>query len=316
MSNVFEGSEKKLEIVLSKKAPSLRKWPLKQWEAIITAARAQILSSISSEHCDAYLLSESSLFVWDNRFTMITCGTTTLVDAAIKALEYISDDQIDCLVYERKNEYFPQMQKSDFTDDVKRLNKLCSGKAFRLGTVDEHHLFMFHSDRKYKPELNDRTLEILMYDLQGTAKEVFNTEGLTREEIRELTKVDKILAGFNVDDFAFSPIGYSVNALKDHYYFTIHVTPQEASPYVSFETNMVDKGQIQEVVSSVIDVFKPRSFDTVFFDSSDRQELIELPGYQRRCDVRQSFECGYSLQYGQFALPDVVLDSVFELKIE
>lgn len=316
MSNVFEGSEKKLEIVLSKSAPSLRKWPLDDWKRVIAAAHAQILSSISSEKCDAYLLSESSLFVWDNRFTMITCGTTTLIDAALLALEKIPDEQIECVVYERKNEYFPQHQKSDFQDDVRRLNQKCSGKAFRLGTVDEHHLFMFHSDRLYTPHKDDRTFEVLMYDLQGTAKEVFNTEGLTREKIRELTKVDKILPGFLVDDFAFSPIGYSLNALNGRYYFTIHVTPQDESPYVSFETNMVDEGQVREVLASVIDVFKPRSFDTVFFDSQDRQEFIDLPGYQRRLDVRQSFECGYSLQYGQFALPNVVMDSVFELKID
>lgn len=315
MSAVFEGSEKKLEIVLSKKAPSLRKWPLKKWEEVISAARAQILSSISSQHCDAYLLSESSLFVWDNRLTMITCGTTTLAHAALKALEMIPDELIECLVYERKNEYFPQHQKSDFLDDIKLINQRCSGKAFRLGTVDEHHLYMFHSDRSYSPDLNDRTFEVLMYDLQGTAKEVFNTQGLTREKIRELTRVDQILPGFLIDDFSFSPIGYSLNALKDQYYFTIHVTPQEVSPYVSFETNMVDKGQVNDVLKSVIDVFKPRSFDTVFFDSSERQELIQLKGYKRRSDVRQSFEFGYSLQYGQFALPNVVLDTVFEIKI-
>ncbi|MEZ6189114.1 MAG: hypothetical protein R3F62_29460 [Planctomycetota bacterium] len=43
------------------------------WERVVEAARAQILSQISTSQCDAYLLSESSLFVYDDRFALITC---------------------------------------------------------------------------------------------------------------------------------------------------------------------------------------------------------------------------------------------------
>lgn len=315
MSVAFEGSEKKLEVVVREGYQSLREWPRERWEAIVAASRAQILSHISSADCDAYLLSESSLFVWNNRFCMITCGTTTLVEAAQKSFEYLKVDDIECLIYERKNEYFPQMQKTDFYDDVKLINNLIPGKAFRLGNADEHHLFMFHSTGKYKPDANDRTLEILMYDLQGVAKDVFNTAGLTKERIRELTKVHEILDGFKVDDFAFEPIGYSVNALKDNYYFTIHVTPQDISPYVSFETNMVDGGKAQQVLSAVIEAFRPRSFDVVFFETHNVQENFDMPSYERRSQVQHTFDCGYTVQYGHFSQNQIACHSAFELEI-
>ncbi len=315
MSVAFEGSEKKLEVVVREGYKSLREWPRERWEAIVAASRAQILSHISSSDCDAYLLSESSLFVWNNRFCMITCGTTTLVEAAQKTFEFLSVDDVECLIYERKNEYFPQMQKSDFYDDVKLINNMIPGQAFRLGNADEHHLFMFHSKGHYKPDANDRTLEILMYDLQGVAKDVFNTPGLKKERIRELTKVHEILDGFKVDDFAFEPIGYSLNALKDNYYFTIHVTPQDISPYVSFETNMVDGGQAQKVLSAVIEAFRPRSFDVVFFETHNVKEIFDMASYERRSQVQHTFACGYTVQYGHFSQNQIACHSAFELEI-
>lgn len=312
---IFEGSEKKLEVVVKPGTPSLRQWPRANWERIVQAANAQILSTVSSDELDAYLLSESSLFVWDERFTMITCGTTTLGEAALETFKKISSAEIDCVIYERKNEYFPQLQITDFYDDIKKIHARIPGRAFRLGNADEHHLFMFHSDRPYRPEKTDRTLEVLMYDLQGLAADIFNRENMTATQIREATKVDQILKDYKVDDYAFQPYGYSLNAVKGQNYFTIHVTPQEESPYVSFETNEVEAGKAQKVLAAVIEVFRPRSFDVVYFDCDGREEKMDLPSYQRRSQVHHKFDCGYCIQYAHFSQPQVVEVSALEIKI-
>lgn len=312
---IFEGSEKKLEVVVKPGTPSLRQWPRETWEKIVAAAKAQILSQVSSSELDAYLLSESSLFVWDERFTMITCGTTTLVEAAVETFKKLTSAEIDCVIYERKNEYFPQLQHTDFYDDIKKIHAHIPGRAFRLGNADEHHLFIFHSDRPYKPAQTDRTLEVLMYDLRGVAKDTFKRTNATVEEIREATRVHQILKGYEVDDFAFKPYGYSLNAVKGPYYFTIHVTPQEESPYVSFETNEVEGGKAQSVLSAVLEVFRPRSFDLVYFDCDGKEEKLDLPSYQPRSHVHHQFECGYCIQYAHFSQPQMVQVNALEIKI-
>lgn len=316
MQTIFEGAEKKIELVV-RSGISLLSWPEERFLELVKAAGTQILSKIENSDCRAYLLSESSLFVWDDRFTMITCGQTTLVNAATKAAEFLDPQDIDALVFERKNEYFPQYQKTDFFSDIRTLNEKIKGKAYRFGDTDEHHLFLFHSNKVYKPRRDDTTLEILMYGLQNPAREVFNQKGQTAENIRELTGVHRIFSSdFIVDDYAFSPIGYSLNAIRGPQYYTIHVTPQDESPYVSFETNLTSRADIAKTINSVLEVFKPSSFDIAYFDTMNRPEKIEIPGYYRLSQVRQKLLCGYAVFYGHFTQQVLTEEPAVELPIQ
>ena len=77
----FEGPEKKLELAVTD-GVSLRAQGDEFWNRVVAASGAHVLSVLRGESCDAYLLSESSLFVFDGYLTMITCGQTRLVDAA------------------------------------------------------------------------------------------------------------------------------------------------------------------------------------------------------------------------------------------
>ena len=99
----FEGTEKKIELIA--KGAEFRKKPEIYWHGLVEMAGAKVLSKISNEVCDAYLLSESSLFVWDDRITMITCGRTTLVRAVTYLLDTTPSADLDFLAYERKNEF-------------------------------------------------------------------------------------------------------------------------------------------------------------------------------------------------------------------
>src|SRR5690606_33763775 len=124
-------------------------------------------SKISNEACDAYLLSESSLFVWDDTCLLITCGTTTLANAAKILAQKIGVANMDAFFFQRKNEYFPHLQHSDFYSDVKAILPILPGAAYRMGRADEHHVFLFHGTKTFRQEKLDPTLEVLMYDLQG-----------------------------------------------------------------------------------------------------------------------------------------------------
>lgn len=297
---IFEGSEKKVEVVVSDNLPSLRSLGKDFWSGIVDKAEAKILSTISSEACDAYLLSESSLFVWDTCFTMITCGRTTLINAVGAFSEAMGNESIQSLIFERKNEYFPRHQKTDFYEDARQLNKIFPGKAFRFGQADDHHLYIYHLGKPYKPSADDCTLEILMYDLQGAGKEVFACENQTVESIRDKAGVHAIFEGFEVDDFAFDPCGYSLNALKGKDYYTIHVTPEEQGSYVSFETNYNLAYGIKTTLHRVLEVFQPNAFDVIVFrpkNQDSQDHAITVEGYNKKTTVKQALDCGYDVSY-------------------
>ena len=88
-----------------------------------------MLSRISNDDCDAYLLSESSLIVHDRRVTMLTCGRTTLVPAILELLGELREGQLEYLLYERRNENFPRLQPASFEDDVQALRKRVEGRV-------------------------------------------------------------------------------------------------------------------------------------------------------------------------------------------
>lgn len=311
----FEGNEKKVEVTVSPEARSLRQKGEVFWSRIVEAAGAKILSRIHSSKCDAYLLSESSLFVWEDHFTMITCGQTTLVRAVEAFLQAGEPSQIQALIYERKNEYFPQLQKSDFFQDARDLNDRLKGKALQFGNNDEHHLMLYSYNNNFTPPANDFTLEILMYDLQGVARKLFSCPGQNLEEIRQKTNVHRIFEGFQVDDYLFEPLGYSLNALRDEDYYTIHITPQEVGTYVSFETNVNLQQDIEPAVRRVLEVFQPQRFDIVVFSPQKLPLTAQIPGFSTKNCVQSHLDSGYFVSYSHHYIPPKRPTAPREVKI-
>lgn len=146
----FEGPEKKVELAMMPGQPSLRSRGADYWKGIVAKARAQVLSSVSNDSLDAYLLSESSLFVADTWLTMITCGRTDLVAAVLQLCADFGHDRFQYMIYERKNAHHQEYQPSNFFDDVRRLSEVMPGKSFRFGDGDDHHVFLFHLDKPYR----------------------------------------------------------------------------------------------------------------------------------------------------------------------
>ncbi len=308
----FEGPEKKFEMVVNtQEVGSLLEKPDCYWKDLVDVSRASIISEISNSECRAYLLSESSLFVFKNRLTMITCGKTTLVKALTNLIKDIGVDQICSLFYERKNEHFPHWQPSSFFDDVKLLKEFVSGKAFQFGKED-HYLYLFHMDRGYEPPQDDMTLEVLMYGLQGRAKEIFESKTHCQSFIGELGVRD-IFSGFDVDEHFFDPQGYSMNAIRGKDYFTIHVTPQKLGSYVSFETNLLIEGKVDQVVKKVAQIFKPSSFDVILFHPQ-YLENMNLPNYYLRSTVKERLSCGYEVLFSHYFEPETHPIRAVELK--
>ncbi len=298
----FEGPEKKVEVIIKKSWGSLREIPKRTWKDIVHKAKACILSQVSNEHCDAYLLSESSLFVYNDHFVMITCGTTTLVEAVTEFLKTVPVDNIETLIYERKNEHFPHYQKSNFFEDIYKLEKILPGKAWQFGDEDNHHLLLFQMGSSYQPEEDDMTVEVLMHGIQGEAKTFFKDIHQSKEKIKKL-KIADIFSGFLVDDHLFEPLGYSLNAIKENWYYTIHVTPEELGSYVSFETNYFLQESLHEIVEKVLAIFQPESCDVIVFHKEQRG-VEDLKGYRLRSHIEE-YLGGYSVSFKHFYQPQL-----------
>lgn len=156
----FEGPEKTMEVCFEPgigNENGLRALSRQQLDELCTEAKCTILSQISSNYIDAYVLSESSLFVYKHRWIMKTCGTTTLLRCLNSLMKYA--DQLGMIIrwvgYSRKNLNNPSAQAwphSNFGDEIAFLNsnnklqERLHGVGHILGPVTGDHWFVYVAD--------------------------------------------------------------------------------------------------------------------------------------------------------------------------
>ena len=293
-SDVFESSEKKLEIVFSDKSPSLRALPENFWRKVSNSCGASVVSSTTYPSVTAYLLSESSLLVWDHRMVMITCGKTRPAEALLKVLKAVPKKYIDFLFFQRKNEFFPENQKSRFLKDLQVIRRKIQGTAWRFGPIHQHHCFLFYMETDSRPAPEDRTLEVLMYD----SKSVKDTSRNTTDYLKACLR--RAFAGFEIQDHHFAPTGYSLNAVRGEEYYTIHITPQAPVFYISFEAGFHNQ-PFQEVTDKLMEIFKPQNFDLIFFHTTGQvRETYHNLDFSKTFWSHKILTCGYEVSYMNF----------------
>ncbi len=312
LSSLFEGPEKKLEIILSSPDPGLRGRNGKTWDKIAKAGRANIISRAGTDKMDAYLLSESSLFVWDDRVLMITCGKTRLVEALPEILKIIDKKNIAFVFYEQKNFLFPDDQPSSFEEDVRLVTKYFPGKYYKLGPANYDHVNVFYSSRADEPPEEDATLQILMHNLHPEVIKLFYSEmNKCPVDIKKITGIDRLYPmDMITDEYFFSPCGYSLNSLNGPGYFTIHVTPQPAGSYVSFETNIVEK-DYSATIDKVISIFGPQRFSLLLTTgikgcgrSAHKNLGRTIKNYIKTDKSLYEFDCGYNVTFLNYRISD------------
>jgi S-adenosylmethionine decarboxylase len=118
---------------------------------------------------------------------------------------------------------------------------------------------------------DDKSYELIAYQICPQASEKLTTSGLTSDEIRALLQLDRLLSGFILDDFVFKPFGYSINAIKGRQYLTIHITPQANSSYVSIQANI----NLLALAPEILTILAPKSFDLLSFNEFKFSELTQ-----------------------------------------
>jgi S-adenosylmethionine decarboxylase len=298
----FEGTEKKLEIILRQPDPGLREDSCGRWARVVEASGAAIISKMKSDAVDAYLLSESSMFLWADRILMITCGRTSLARSVPEILRFLPADRIGQVFYERKNVLYPDFQPTSFDIDRDLLQSHFPGKCFRLGAADTDHVNMFYSTHDRIEATADVTLQVLMHDLPVTVRGDFGSDTAGSNQIGgALSRLRRLCAGMHADDHFFEPAGYSLNAVQGDRYLTVHVTPQPSGSYASVETNLTPTGAL---VPGVLDIFQPRRFTRMLTASMDpeglaalRAALVADPHYRAVEQIDQIFDCGYAVSF-------------------
>mmetsp|Transcript_5892 Transcript_5892/g.18600 ORF Transcript_5892/g.18600 Transcript_5892/m.18600 type:complete len:427 (-) Transcript_5892:114-1394(-) len=302
----FEGPEKTLEVCFMPGAGDTRgcrALTRPQLDGILAEARCSILSQTSNQHLDAYVLSESSLFVYAHKVVVKTCGRTTLLRCMRKLLSVATRPAragglglvLEWVGYSRKNYNFPADQPAphgSFDEELAYLkahrddvnHEAFDGSGYVLGPLTGDHWFVYVADQCERPAASatERTLNVMMFDLPEDVTAHFHLqEG--EADLKEAGKAMTARAGLralvpagasNLDAHGFAPCGYSMNALCFESYTTVHVTPERECSYASFETNTALKSYAS-LVKNVLAVFKPRRVVLTLF--ADEAGLRELP---------------------------------------
>ncbi|KIK67084.1 hypothetical protein GYMLUDRAFT_155724 [Collybiopsis luxurians FD-317 M1] len=252
-SSPFEGPEKLLEIWFAPSSSAvpdaaspedgkigLRKIPSAIWEEMLSIVKCQVLSVVSGVDTDAYLLSESSLFVSPHRIILKTCGTTLNLLGVPRILDIAANHanmpSVYQCFYSRKSFMFPERQLGphrDWQQEVQFLDNIFQhGAAYTVGKVNGDHWLLYmtaptdDSGSSIHPSLPnpipDYTIEILMSNLSPSAREPFFSSFSSPEtpssHAKSLSKSSGIADIFpshltTLDAYSFSPCGYSSNAL-------------------------------------------------------------------------------------------------------
>ncbi|KAJ3353919.1 spermidine resistance protein [Entophlyctis luteolus] len=133
----------------------LRIVPRPVWEEMLDIVKCKVLSTLHNAHADAYLLSESSMFVYSNKLVLKTCGTTTLLNAIPRIMEIARDYcgifDVDALFYSRKAFLFPEKQiypHGKWGDEVAYLDGLFPDASYEtsgyvVGKVNGDHWCLY-----------------------------------------------------------------------------------------------------------------------------------------------------------------------------
>ncbi|GAA5949662.1 hypothetical protein JCM21900_002488 [Sporobolomyces salmonicolor] len=339
------------------------------WDSMLDEVQCKVLSVIEGEEVDAYLLSESSMFVWPHKLILKTCGTTTLLLGLPTLLRIASEtcgfEGVWRCFYSRKTFMFPDRQRGphkDWAQEMSFMDKLFeNSSAYTVGRMNGDHWLLYLTPPRddvllpraleasntlppskpetplsalsaslsttpsalpplspqrrdgalplLKPRLvpsrPDQTLEILMTSLSPAAcrkfyhpssspaspvpytTPLYPTDPLVVDgdahalgaKLSDDLGLTAILPGATLDSFLFAPCGFSQNAVRGDRYATVHVTPEEAYSYASFECNF-DFGGLDSFSTAGTPGFEMDGFDlnhggAVRAKAESLQQLVE-----------------------------------------
>lgn len=290
MTSGFEGVEKRLEIVFKKQAigeSSLRTTLTEDvWNDILSPVDCKIEYSLLSPSVDTYLLSASSLFVFDDCVVIKTCGNTKIFNAISLILLHYRQDPV-AVKFTRGTYLWPERQPYPHQSFETEVYELCQlvpledvmteklgfpGKIFHVAAAAA----VPEADLALSSPLSRSTVEILMTSLDKSKSSVFFQKS-GRGPMITASGIDRLFPGSKISDMEFPECGYSMNGIVGGSVYTIHVTPEDGCSFASFELCHFhpDDVDLSLLVESVVSCFDPANFTVAIVGSSKfSRELI------------------------------------------
>ena len=273
--NVFEGVEKRIEICFQHECSEtrgLRALGRDTLDELCSKCKCAIIHHDSTEAFDAYILSESSLFVFKDRVMIKTCGTTVPlegVDFLITQARAIGMLPTD-MTYTRSSFMFPDLQLQPHNDlnkelqylsDMSILGRKVPGKSSILGDANGKYWLVHYknfltassdvdvpvvtpqnSTSRFIPtdvQSGQVMVDIIMTGIDKAACDMYHKDASKTDDANAEFMGDSLrsmLPEFEtISGKCYDPCGYSCNAFSDGRYFTVHITPEEAFSYASVE---------------------------------------------------------------------------------
>ena len=338
---IFEGSEKRVEVDfdLSPTSPAagLRALTRGDLDELMSLAACTIVSSRTNAHLDAYVLSESSLFVYPTKWVLKTCGTTKLLNAVPRLLE-LAAERLGMAPrrckYSRASFLFPEQQPAPYREGFDYEARFLKthfghlgngGSAYVLGDMFnglQWHVFVADAhgaDAAYRPAAGRpfHKLEVCMTDLCRDAARAFfrvgNPAFVSAARTTLDTGIAALVPGADIDDYVFDPCGYSMNGILKGGFITIHITPEDGFSYASVEVSGFDADAFDpaEMLSKIAAIFRPGTLSVSLSVDAARRcgsyawgTLAAPPaGYGCQSATAQELATGGRVSYYTFA-PD------------
>ncbi|KAI8984677.1 adenosylmethionine decarboxylase [Mycotypha africana] len=121
------------------------------WDSMLATVKCTILNIVKNQHVHAYLLSESSMFVFPHKIILKTCGTTTLLKAIPLILDiawnHCGYKSIYRLFYSRKSFMFPDKQPDPHRSWEEEVNYLdgyfSNGASYVIGNTRAEEWYLY-----------------------------------------------------------------------------------------------------------------------------------------------------------------------------
>ena len=310
--DMYEGTEKRLELIFpTGTQQSQRCLSRAYWDTVLCSIGAVVLHNAPTQYFDAYLLSESSLFVYEDRIILLTCGRCRPFEAlATLAAGCTRPEGVE---YTRVPFMAPALQPHPhraFRDECVALQNVLEEaglgglittepcRAIEPDHEDQRHCsrpgraaatsrvacYMYGiadtaetaACRAIEPDLEDKWHCFRAGRAASTCRVACYMYGIADTAETACTQLTAA-ALFGAADpsacilhtHAFEPAGFSVNGAAQHgaAYWTMHVTPERACSYASFETNAMPLAA--DAIAHVVRLFEPRRAVLVWAQAGD-----------------------------------------------